>query len=89
MPIEATRTLLRAALSGALTGAEFRVDPIFGFRVPLEVPGVDRSLLDPRSTWPDPTAYDARARELARMFRENFARFAAVDPEVASAGPGS
>ena len=51
--------------------------------------GVDPSLLDPRSTWADPDAYDAKARELATMFRENFAkRFAAdADPTVAAAGP--
>ena len=44
-------------------------------------------LLDPRSTWEDPAAYDAKARELAAIFRENFAQFADVDPEVAAAGP--
>ena len=32
---------------------EYREDPVFGFEVPLEVPGVDSSLLDPRSTWRD------------------------------------
>ena len=45
--------------------------------------------LDPRSTWADPAAYDAKARELAGMFRANFeARFAAeAEPAVAAAGP--
>ena len=37
------------------------------------------TLLDPRSTWRDPDAYDAKARELARMFRENFEKFEGVD----------
>jgi phosphoenolpyruvate carboxykinase (ATP) len=55
--------------------------------VPVEVPGVDSSLLDPRSTWADPAAYDAKARELARMFRENFERFEDVAPGVTAAGP--
>jgi phosphoenolpyruvate carboxykinase (ATP) len=86
MPIAATRAMLRAALAGALDGAEYRVDSLFGFEVPLEVPGVDSKLLDPRSTWNDPEAYDRKARELARMFRDNFAKFEA-DEAVAAAGP--
>jgi phosphoenolpyruvate carboxykinase (ATP) len=87
MPIAATRALLHAALSGRLDDVEYREDPIFGFEVPLEVPGVDSSLLDPRSTWRDREAYDARARELATMFRQNFTEFADPDSDVAKAGP--
>jgi phosphoenolpyruvate carboxykinase (ATP) len=87
MPIGETRALLHAALSGALAGVEMRRDPVFGFEVPRSVPGVDARLLDPRSTWPDGAAYDDKARELAHLFRENFAQFADVDPEVAAAGP--
>jgi len=84
MPIAATRRLLHAALSGRLEDVEYRVDPVFHFRVPLEVPGVDSRLLDPRATWADPEAYDRKAGELAQMFRENFEKF---PPELASAGP--
>jgi phosphoenolpyruvate carboxykinase (ATP) len=87
MPIAATRTLLDAALSGELDGVEHRVDPVFGLEVPVEVPGVEATLLDPRSTWADPDAYDAKAAELARMFRDNFARFGDVAPGVGAAGP--
>jgi len=88
MPIAATRGLLRAALSGELDGGEYRTDEIFGFEVPVAVPGIDPSLLDPRSTWRDPDAYDRKARELARMFRDNFASFAdAAGEAVAAAGP--
>ena len=90
MPIAATRGLLHAALAGALDGVEYRVDPVFGFEVPVSVPSVDPMLLDPRATWSDASAYDAKAQELAAMFRENFeTRFASdVDPVVAAAGPG-
>ena len=87
MPIHATRGLLRAALSGKLDSVEYRIDDVFGFEVPVGVPGVDSALLDPRSTWADPAAYDAKAAELARMFRENFTRFDDVAPGVAAAGP--
>jgi phosphoenolpyruvate carboxykinase (ATP) len=88
MPIQATRALLHAALEGGLREVEFRTDPVFGFEVPVEVPGVDTSLLDPRSTWADPDAYDRKARELATMFRENFEKFAdSTGESVTAAGP--
>ncbi|WP_411278029.1 phosphoenolpyruvate carboxykinase (ATP) [Gaiella sp.] len=88
MPIQATRRLLHAALSGELDTARFRVDEVFGFDVPVEVPGVDSALLDPRSTWGDAGAYDVKARELAQLFRENFTRFAGDSGHaVTAAGP--
>ena len=87
MPIQATRGLLHAALSGKLDGVEYRTDPTFGFEVPVSVRGIDRSLLDPRSTWSDPAAYDRRARELAAMFRRNFEKFPDAGDDVVAAGP--
>jgi phosphoenolpyruvate carboxykinase (ATP) len=88
MPIEATRDLLHAALSGRLDAVDYRTDGVFGFDVPTHVPGVDSNLLDPRSTWRDPSAYDRRAWELASMFRTNYEKFAAdTPPEVAAAAP--
>ena len=86
MPIAATRALLRAALDGELDQVAYRLDPIFGLEVPVEVPGVDSSLLDPRSTWSDPDAYDEKARYLATRFRENFQKFGA-DENIVQAGP--
>ncbi len=85
MPIAATRALLHAALSGRLDHETYRTDPVFGLEVPVHVPGVESALLDPRSTWRDPEAYDRKARELAGMFRDNFAKFDA-DPAVSAAG---
>jgi phosphoenolpyruvate carboxykinase (ATP) len=88
MPIDATRTMLHAALSGQLHDVEYRTDEVFGLAVPTAVPGVDAALLDPRSTWRDPQAYDAKARELAQMFADNFAkRFGDADAAVRAAGP--
>ena len=88
MPIAVTRALLTAALNGSLKNVEFRKDPNFGFEVPVSVPGVDSSFLDPRSTWADPVAYDAQAARLAGMFIDNFAKFANyVEEEVLGAAP--
>ncbi|MCW5725240.1 MAG: phosphoenolpyruvate carboxykinase [Maricaulaceae bacterium] len=88
MPIRATRALVNAALEGSLKSAQFRTDPMFGFQVPVSVPGVDGGILDPRGTWADAAAYDAQAEKLAKMFVENFARFEShVGAQVAAAGP--
>ncbi|AIB18592.1 phosphoenolpyruvate carboxykinase [ATP] [Brucella suis F8/06-1] len=88
MPIKATRALLAAALDGSLNNAEFRIDPNFGFAVPVEVPGVESSILDPRSTWADKVAYDAQAKKLVDMFVSNFEKFEShVDHEVKDAAP--
>jgi phosphoenolpyruvate carboxykinase (ATP) len=86
MPIGATRALLRAAISGELDDATYRTDELFGFEVPTDVPDVDSSLLDPRSTWADADAYDAKARELADMFKSNFSKFKA-DDNIVAGGP--
>jgi phosphoenolpyruvate carboxykinase (ATP) len=87
MPIQATRALLSAALEGELDGVAYRTDPVFGLEVPIEVPGVSSELLDPRSTWADPEAYDKAARDLAGKFRANFERFADVPDWIQDAGP--
>jgi len=88
MPIKATRALLSAALDGSLNGAEFRTDPNFGFAVPVAVPGVETSILDPRSTWADKAAYDRQAIKLVGMFIDNFTKFEShVDASVRGAAP--
>jgi phosphoenolpyruvate carboxykinase (ATP) len=88
MRIDHTRTMVRAALSGALDSVEYETDPIFGVSVPLSVPGVPSQVLRPRSTWADSAAYDEKARELAEMFAENFADFGeGVSEAVRLAGP--
>ncbi len=86
--ITATREMVRAVIEGRLDGAKTREDPFFGLNVPVEVPGVPKGILDPRETWEDRDAYDERARELARLFRENFEKFEGeVSDEVKNAGP--
>ena len=52
-------------------------DPLFGFAVPTECPEVPAELLQPRNTWKDKHAYDAKARKLAALFRENFKKYEA------------
>ena len=88
MEIKYTRALLNAALDGSLVNVEMIRDPLFGFQVPVEVPGVPSEVLNPRNTWSDPAAFDAQASKLADLFNENFEQFKDNVPEnVIAAGP--
>ena len=88
MKLKYTRAILNAIHSGELRDAPTTVDPLFGFAVPTVCAGVPDSLLDPRSTWSNPSAYDTTARKLAHLFVENFATYAdGTSDAVRAAGP--
>jgi phosphoenolpyruvate carboxykinase (ATP) len=88
MKIAYTRAMITAALSGALDGVEYTIDPVFNLDVPQSCPGVPAEVLNPRATWADQAAYDEQAKKLAAMFDENFKAFAAsASDAVKAAGP--
>jgi phosphoenolpyruvate carboxykinase (ATP) len=88
MDLSLTRAMVKAILSGQLKDIKTEKDPIFGLGIPLSCPGVPSEILKPRNTWKDPNAYDKKARELARMFNENFKEHEKdTTNEVKSAGP--
>ena len=70
-----TRSIIDAIHRNVLGEAATVQDPIFGLHVVREVPGVPDDVLEPRSTWADPAAYDAAASELAGLFRKNFKNY--------------
>jgi phosphoenolpyruvate carboxykinase (ATP) len=82
-----TRAIVQAVLGGELDESYTRRDPIFELAVPTEINRVPANVLNPRSTWSDPAAYDAQAKKLARMFRENFEKIGNVDAATKNAGP--
>jgi phosphoenolpyruvate carboxykinase (ATP) len=88
MSIKHTRALLNAALNSKLDKANYSTDPIFGLHIPDSCEGVPAEVLTPRNTWADKNAYDEKAKELARRFRENFKEYESyVSDEVQKAGP--
>ena len=83
-----TRALIDAIHLGYLTDVDYQIDPVFGLSFPKNCPNIPSDILNPRSTWADPTAYDKEASRLAQRFRENFSTYASfVDKEVVAAGP--
>ncbi len=87
-PLDMTRRLVRAVLSGELDKAAFTPDPVFGVLVPTACPEVPSQLLQPRLAWADGAAYDKQARQLTELFRGAFAKFEGqASAEVKGAGP--
>ncbi len=88
MKLKFTRAIVDAIHSGTLGSAKTVTDPVFGFEVLSECPGVPPEILSPRSTWTDPAAYDATAKKLAGLFLDNFKKYESnASAEVRAAGP--
>jgi len=87
MKLSYTRAMVTAALNGELEQAEFVTDPYFGVQVPTSCAGVPDELMIPVNTWEDKAAYEAKAKELAKSFVENFKKYTHMSAEVVAAGP--
>ena len=75
MKLKYTRAMITEALEGRLDNVEFVQHPIFGLSMPTTCENVPDEVLNPKGTWSDAAAYDAKANELAASFKKNFAQF--------------
>lgn len=75
MKIQWTRALLNAALTGQLDNVAQKPHPLFRMHVPTVAPHVPKEILDPRTTWSDPLAYDRAAKHVAELFESNFTAY--------------
>ncbi|MCB0317834.1 MAG: phosphoenolpyruvate carboxykinase (ATP) [Bdellovibrionales bacterium] len=70
--IKVTRNIVNSALYGTIEDTEWVEDKRFHFSVPKSCPDVDAKLLDPKNTWTDVAAYEAKANKLAADFSQAF-----------------
>ncbi|MEN9523872.1 MAG: phosphoenolpyruvate carboxykinase [Bacteroidota bacterium] len=88
MKLKFTRAMITAALNGQLANVQFENHPIFGLAMPTTCPDVPTEILNPRNTWADGNAYDAKANDLANKFVNNFSKYASqANEEIMSAAP--
>ena len=83
--------MVHAALSGDLKSVEYDENEQFHVSIPRACPDVPTELLDPRKSWKDPVAYDARAAKLTTEFAAHFDKAygnKGIAPEVAAQCPG-
>jgi phosphoenolpyruvate carboxykinase (ATP) len=88
MKLSITRAIIDAIHDGTLAQAHFSHEPFFGLAIPHAVNSVPSHVLDPKKTWSDPAAYDAKAEKLAGLFIDNFRTYESGASEaVVQAGP--
>lgn len=88
MKLKYTRAMITEALEGNLDNVEFITHPIFGLSMPTTCENVPDEVLNPKDTWADADAYDAKANELAASFKKNFAKFEEyANEEIMNGGP--
>lgn len=75
MKLKYTRAMITEALEGRLDKAGFIKHPVFGLEMPTTCENVPDEVLNPKQTWEDKAAYDAKANELAQKFNDNFKAF--------------
>ena len=85
-PIPVTRAIVSACQSGDLLDSEVRHLDDLNLDIPLSIPGVEDSYLNPRDTWENKSDYDKESLKLAKLFAENFKKFN-VDESIIAAGP--
>jgi len=87
--IQQTRAIIDAILSGDVQSAPTKIIPVFNFAVPVELPGVDSRILDPRDTYNHPSEWEEKARKLAELFIRNFSDYTdnAEGQALMAAGP--
>jgi len=88
MKLAYTRAMITAALEGSLNQVAYEAHPVFGVSMPMSCPGVPAEILNPRATWSDPSAYDAKALQLAEAFVKNFDQYReGVEPRILEGEP--
>ncbi len=87
--IKDTRGIIDAILDGSIDKAPTKNIPIFDFKVPTELTGVDPKILDPRDTYGEASQWEVKAQDLANRFIKNFKKFEgnAKGKELVEAGP--
>lgn len=73
--IKDTRAIIDAILDGSIDKAPTKTIPLFNLEVPTTLERVDDGILDPRDTYQSAGEWEEKARNLAKMFIDNFDKY--------------
>jgi len=87
--IKDTRAIIDAILDGSIDKAPTKTIPLFNLEVPTTLERVDDGILDPRDTYQSAGEWEKKARNLAKMFIDNFDKYTDNDEgrRLVAAGP--
>jgi phosphoenolpyruvate carboxykinase (ATP) len=88
MSLPNTRKMIEAVLNNTIDQGGYEDFPVFNFKVPKQVHGVDSKILQPENTWEDKAKYIAERINLANLFQKNFKSFEdSLDISIINSGP--
>lgn len=87
--LKVTRAIIKAILHGHIDYVPTATLPIFNLTIPITLPGVDSTVLDPRVIYTKSDDWYTKAESLAQQFIDNFKKFTdtPVGLSLVSAGP--
>jgi phosphoenolpyruvate carboxykinase (ATP) len=77
--IQNTRAIIHAILNGDIEKQPTQLIPYFNLEIPTQLKGTDSHILDPENTYTNPEDWHKNAKDLAKMFIDNFKKFTGTD----------
>ena len=70
-----TRAIIDAIISGEIDQMETKHIPFLNLTIPVELPNVDKGILDPRDTYKSEEEWELKAKDLAARYIKNFEQY--------------
>ena len=88
MSIADTRKCINSIFTGEIEKAHFNKDSVFGFEVPVELPGLGTDVCVPINSWDNIEEYYNYKNKLASMFIDNYKKYTGDGiPDYSDSGP--
>ncbi|MFY7741743.1 MAG: phosphoenolpyruvate carboxykinase (ATP) [Flavobacterium sp.] len=84
-----TRAIIDAIISGEIDQMETKHIPFLNLTIPVELPLVDKGILDPRETYKSEEEWEVKAKDLASRYIKNFEQYTNTEEgkKLVYAGP--
>ncbi|WP_291120332.1 phosphoenolpyruvate carboxykinase (ATP) [Flavobacterium sp. UBA6135] len=70
-----TRAIIDAIISGEIDQMETKHIPFLNLTIPVELPNVDKAILDPRDTYKTEEEWEIKAKDLTARYIKNFEQY--------------
>lgn len=84
-----TRAIIDAIISGEIDQMETKHIPFLNLTIPVELPNVEKAILDPRDTYKSEEDWEVKAKDLAAKYIKNFEQYTNTEEgkKLVYAGP--